>query len=135
MRSLPGVSGQMGTFFVLANRESDVGAFELQVMQDSGFALDDWTDRGGLGWSRQPEPIQVGMAAGRWVCLEWEVRWPNPSSTYGNTRVYVDGTLAHDFTNIGMRAFNSFSVGYGFAHPLGASGSQTWIDDVAVSSA
>ncbi|ATB50253.1 hypothetical protein [Corallococcus macrosporus] len=133
LRSLPGAFGQMGTFFVLSNFDADFGGFELQVMQDSGFALDDWSFREGQGWNRQPEPIQLGMDAGRWVCLEWEVRRDSTSSTHGNTRVYVDGALAHDFTNIGMRAFNNFSVGYGFVHPLGASGSETWIDNVVVS--
>ncbi|AKQ63852.1 hypothetical protein A176_000764 [Myxococcus hansupus] len=133
MRSLPGMFGQMGTFFVLSNFESDFGGFELQVMQDSGFALDDWTMREGQGWNRQPEPIGVGMEAGRWVCLEWEVRRDSASSTHGNTRVYVDGTLAHDFTSVGMRAFNNIAVGYGFVHPLGPSGSETWLDNVVVS--
>ena len=133
MRSLPGMFGQMGTFFVLSNLEADFGGFELQVMQDSGFALDDWSFREGQGWNRQPEPIQLGMEAGRWVCLEWEVRRDSAASTHGNTRVYVDGVLAHDFTSIGMRAFNSFSVGYGFVHPLGPSGSETWLDNVVVS--
>ncbi|WP_205525870.1 hypothetical protein [Pyxidicoccus trucidator] len=134
MRSLPGAFGQMGTFFVVSNLGSDFGGFELQVMQDKGFALDDWSFRQGQGWNRQPEPVTRGMEAGRWVCLEWEIRRPTAASTHGNTRVYVDGTLIHDFTNIGMRAFNTFNVGYGFVHPLGPSGSETFIDNVAVSS-
>jgi|GEM_PF-2098349 len=133
MRSLPGMFGQMGTFFVLSNLDADFGGFELQVMQDRGFALDDWSLREGQGWNRQPEPVRLGMEAGRWVCLEWEVRRDSASSTHGNTRVYVDGALVHDFTQIGMRAFNNFSVGYGFVHPLGPSGSETWIDNVVVS--
>ena len=134
MRSLPGMFGQMGTFFVVSNFGSDFGGFELQVMQDKGFALDDWSFREGQGWNRQPEPVTRGMEAGRWVCLEWEIRRASASSTHGNARVYVDGTRVHDFTNIGMRAFTTFSVGYGFVHPLGPSGSETFIDNVAVSS-
>ena len=133
MRSLPRVLGQTGTVFMLANFDSDFGGIELQVRQDSGFALDDWSGREGQGWSHQPAPIQVGMEAGRWVCLEWEVRRDSAASTHGHTRVYVDGALAHDFANVGMRAFNSFSVGYGFFHPLGPSGSEMWIDNVVVS--
>ncbi|MCP3141463.1 MSCRAMM family adhesin SdrC [Pyxidicoccus xibeiensis] len=133
MQSLPPVPGQMGTFFVLANLSNDFGSIELQVMSDSGFALDDWSFRVGQGWNRQ-HPVTLGMAAGRWVCLEWEIRRPLATSTHGNARVYVDGALAHDFMDIGMRDFNSFHVGYGFVHPLGPSGSETFIDNVVVSS-
>ncbi|MFP2925323.1 hypothetical protein ACLESO_08910 [Pyxidicoccus sp. 3LG] len=131
MRSLPGVFGQMGTFFVLSSEE---GGFELQAISDSGFALDDWTLQEGQGWNRQGPPVTLGMAAGRWVCLEWEVRRASASATHGNARVYMDGALAHDFNPIGMRSFNRFSVGYGFVHPLGASGSETFYDNVVVSS-
>ncbi|NMO18235.1 hypothetical protein HPC49_17360 [Pyxidicoccus fallax] len=134
MRSLPAVPQQLGTVFVLANlRQEDFGGIEVQLISDSGFALDDWSLRAGTGWQRQPEPITVGMAAGRWVCLEWEVRRATPASTHGTTRVYRDGTLAHEFQNVGMRAFNHFSVGYGFVHPQGPSGSETFYDNVVVS--
>jgi hypothetical protein len=133
MRTLPRMFGQMGTFFVVANFGSDFGGFELQVMQDKGFALDDWSLQDGQGWNRQPEPITRGMEVGRWVCLEWEIRRPTASSTHGNTRVYVDGALVHDFSRIGMRSFDKFTVGYGFVHPLGPSGSETFIDNVVVS--
>jgi hypothetical protein len=134
MRSLPAVLDQLGTFFVVANLQEDFGGLELQVISDTAFALDDWSGRTGEGWDRQPAPVTVGMSSGRWVCLEWELRRATASSTHGNTRVYVDGTLAHDFNPAGMRSFNFFSVGYGFVHPKGPSGSETFIDNVAVSS-
>ncbi|MBZ4394251.1 MULTISPECIES: hypothetical protein [unclassified Myxococcus] len=135
MTSLPGDFGQMGTFFVLfSDAGNDFGGFELQVIQDTGFALDDWSARNGQGWNRQGPPVNLGMSTGRWVCLEWEVRRPTASSTHGTTTVYVDGAKAHEFTEIGMRSFNTFMVGYGFVHPQGPSASETWIDNVAVSS-
>lgn len=135
MRALPAVLDQVGTLFVLANLvEQDFGGIELQVLSDTAFARDDWTGRPGAVWHRQPEPVTVGMFAGRWVCLEWEIRRDTASSIQGNARVYVDGTLAHDFNPTGMRAFSNFIVGYGFVHPKGPSGSETFIDNVAVSS-
>lgn len=130
---LPGDFGQMGTFFVLVNlASSDFGGFELQVIRDSGFALDDWSLRPGQGWRRQGPPVNLGMSTDRWVCLEWEVRRSSSTSTHGNARVYVDGTLAHDFMDIGMRSFTNFSVGWGFVHPQGPSGSEAWIDNLAI---
>jgi len=134
MKAFPGDQGQMGTYFVLfSDKDSDFGGIELQVIRDTGFALDDWSARAGQGWNRQGPPVNLGMSAGRWVCLEWEVRRPTVSSTHGNARVYVDGALAHDFTDIGMRSFNNFWVGYGFVHPQGPSASETWIDNLVVS--
>ncbi|MFY2561671.1 hypothetical protein ACN469_28990 [Corallococcus terminator] len=134
MKSFPGLFGQMGTYFVLfSDTNSDFGGIELQVISDAGFALDDWSARNGQGWNRQGPPVNLGMSTGRWVCLEWEVRRPTATSTHGNTRVYVDGALAHDFTSIGMRSFNNFWVGYGFVHPQGPSASETWIDNLVVS--
>ncbi|MCP3104687.1 hypothetical protein LZ198_38065 [Myxococcus sp. K15C18031901] len=134
MNSLPGDPGQMGTFFVLFSSEnSDFGGIELQVIRDTGFALDDWSSRPGQGWNRQGPPVNLGMSTGRWVCLEWEVRRASASATHGNARVYVDGAEAHNFTDIGMRSFERFTVGYGFVHPQGPSASETWIDNLAIS--
>lgn len=138
LTSLPGDLGQMGTVFVLfSDTNSDFGGIELQVIKDQGFALDDWSAQVGQGWNRQPVGATPNMSAGRWVCLEWEVRRASATATHGDVRVYVDGALAHAFTGqdqIGMRPFNTFMVGYGFVHPQGPSGSDTWIDNVAVSS-
>lgn len=141
LTSLPGDQGQMGTLFTLGNFDSDFGGFELQVIRDTGFALDDWTLREGQGWNRQGPPVTLGMSAGRWVCLEWEVRRASASATHGLARVYVDGALAHEFgpnqdrpLGLGMRNFNRFLLGYGFVHPQGPSGSETWIDNFAMSS-
>ncbi|MCE9672013.1 hypothetical protein LY474_29825 [Myxococcus stipitatus] len=135
LNALPGDPGQMGTFFVLFSAEdSDFGGIELQVIRDTGFALDDWSFRSGQGWNRQGPPVNLGMSTGRWVCLEWEVRRASASATHGNARVYVDGALAHDFANIGMRSFERFTVGYGFVHPQGPSASEAWIDNLAISS-
>ncbi|MCP3141464.1 hypothetical protein [Pyxidicoccus xibeiensis] len=139
LTSLPGDQGQMGTVFVLfSDTETDFGGIELQVIKDQGFALDDWTTQPGQGWNRQPVGATPNMSAGRWVCLEWEVRRATASAIHGDVRVYVDGALAHAFTGeegkIGMRPFNTFMVGYGFVHPQGPSGSETFIDNVVVSS-
>jgi hypothetical protein len=134
LQSLPAIFGQMGTFFVLTNLNDDFGGIELQVISDTGFALDDWSFRDGQGWNRQGPPVGLGMAAGKWVCLEWEVRRDSASSIHGSTKVYRDGALAHEFPKIGMRNFDRFIVGYGFVHPQGKSASEAWIDNVAVSS-
>lgn len=134
MEDLPAIFGQMGTFFVLMNLDADFGGIELQVISDTGFALDDWSFRDVQGWERQPLPITVGMSKRQWVCLEWEVRRATASSEEGITRVYKNGALAYEFTGIGMRSFDRFIVGYGFVHPQGKSASETWIDNVAVSS-
>ncbi|MBZ4418388.1 hypothetical protein [Myxococcus sp. RHSTA-1-4] len=134
MDSLPKVFGQMGTFFVVWNLEdSDFGGIELQAISDRGFALDNWTGRG-TGWNRQDLPINVGLNARRWMCLEWEIRRDTASSSLGIARAYVDGALAYEFTDVGMRGFKNFSVGYGFVHPKGQSGSETFYDNVVVSS-
>ncbi|HZI16092.1 MAG TPA: hypothetical protein VE153_37345 [Myxococcus sp.] len=143
LTSLPGDLGQMGTLFAVGNFDSDFGGFELQAIKDTGFALDDWTQRPGQGWNRQGPPVPLGMSAGRWVCLEWEIRRASATATHGLTRVYVDGALAHEFNpqradptpdGIGMRNFNRFLIGYGFVHPQGPSGSETWMDNLAISS-
>lgn len=140
LMSLPGDQGQMGTFFVLfSDKNNDFGGIELQVIKDKGFALDDWSAQLGQGWNRQPVGATPNMSAGRWVCLEWEVRRATATETHGEVSVYVDGALAHKFSAandqaIGMRPFNTFMVGYGFVHPQGPSGSEAWIDNVAVSS-
>jgi hypothetical protein len=133
MDSLPKVFGMMGTFFVLANLENDFGGIELQAISDRGIALDNWTGRG-TGWNRSPTSATVGLTARRWMCLEWEVRRDTATSSVGIARAYVDGALVHEFTNVGMRGFNRFIVGYGFVHPQIQTASETFIDNVVVSS-
>jgi hypothetical protein len=136
MDSLPPVFGLMGTFFVLYNLDNnDFGGIELQSISDRGIALDNWTGNG-TGWNRSPSPVptNTGLHARRWMCLEWELRRSSPTAATGIGRAYVDGGLVYEFENVGMRGFKKFTVGYGFVHPAGKSASETYIDNVVVSS-
>ncbi|MCY1033794.1 hypothetical protein OV207_20245 [Corallococcus sp. BB11-1] len=122
----------MGTYFILFSpSEKAFGGIELQQMNSGGFALDDWSGILGTGWNLQ-EDLTVTMTPNRWACIEWAVQRANATDTTGRAQVYVDGALAYDFPNVGMRPFTNFAVGYGFVHPHGDSASETWIDDVAV---
>ncbi|MBU8900391.1 hypothetical protein DRW03_08000 [Corallococcus sp. H22C18031201] len=124
--------GVMGTFFILFSpKDNDWGGIELQAMKNGGFALDDWSGVLGTGWNLE-DPAVVVMQAGRWTCLEWGVSRARPTDTTGHAQVWVDGTQAFDFPNVGMRPFSNFAVGWGFVHPHGDSDSETWIDDLAV---
>lgn len=135
MDTLPPVFGLMGTFFVLYNLENsnEFGGIELQSISDRGIALDNWTGRG-TGWNRSPSPVGHGLSVRRWMCLEWELRRESASAPTGIGRAYVDGTLVYEFTNVGLKAFNKITVGYGFVHPAGKSASETYLDNVVVSS-
>ncbi|RKH15793.1 hypothetical protein D7Y13_14845 [Corallococcus praedator] len=122
----------MGTYFILFSpKEGSFGGIELQGMVNGGFALDDWSGVEGTGWNYQDD-LKVTTSPNRWTCIEWAVKRTNATDTTGRAQVYVDGTLAFDFPNVGMRPFSNFAVGYGFVHPHGDSASETWIDDVAV---
>ncbi|RKG78305.1 hypothetical protein [Corallococcus terminator] len=125
----------MGTYFILFSPDEPThqqfGGIELQGMINGGFALDDWSGIPDTGWNYQND-LTVTTSPNRWTCIEWAVKRTKATDTTGRAQVYVDGALAFDFPDVGMRPFTNFAVGYGFVHPHGDSASETWIDDVAV---